>query len=153
MTIPTDYEHQTDTDRARAERASRELLARLRVAHPGLAPARPAAPVEPDPVPVSRLPEPVEITAAAAAPAPVPDYVNPVAIIIQATARHFRLDPEVIRIDGRRPAHVRARHIAFYLGRTMTMRSFPQLGMDFAGRDHLSSDPARRDQDRAAAQN
>jgi chromosomal replication initiator protein len=77
--------------------------------------------------------------------------------IAAATARHFSLRLADLRSASRRRVVVVARDIAMYLSRTLTGKSFEQIGRYFNGRDHstvshgcwktgelLKSDPALR---------
>jgi hypothetical protein len=77
--------------------------------------------------------------------------------IAAATARHFSLRLADLRSGSRRRAVVTARDVAMYLARTLTGRSFEQIGAYFNGRDHstvshgcsktadlVKSDPALR---------
>jgi chromosomal replication initiator protein len=56
--------------------------------------------------------------------------------IAAATARHFSLRLTDLRSVSRRRAVVVARDVAMYLARTLTGKSFKQIGMYFNGRDH-----------------
>jgi len=77
--------------------------------------------------------------------------------IAAATARHFSLRLADLRSASRRRVVVVARDVAMYLSRTLTGKSFEQIGRYFNGRDHstvshgcwkteelLKSDPALR---------
>ncbi len=56
--------------------------------------------------------------------------------IAAATARHFSLRLADLRSGSRRRAVVVARDVAMYLARTLTRKSFEQIGTYFNGRDH-----------------
>lgn len=56
--------------------------------------------------------------------------------IAVATARHFSLRLAELRSSSRRRAVVTARDVAMYLARTLTGKSFEQIGAYFNGRDH-----------------
>jgi chromosomal replication initiator protein len=56
--------------------------------------------------------------------------------IAAATARHFSLRLSDLRSGSRRRAVVTARDVAMYLARTLTGKSFDQIGAYFNGRDH-----------------
>jgi chromosomal replication initiator protein len=56
--------------------------------------------------------------------------------IAAATARHFSLRLADLRSASRRRAVVVARDVAMYLARTLTGKSFEQIGTYFNGRDH-----------------
>jgi chromosomal replication initiator protein len=58
---------------------------------------------------------------------------------IQATVCRFYKVPRVDILSERRTAAiVRPRQVAMYLARTMTMRSLPEIGRRFGGRDHTT---------------
>lgn len=58
--------------------------------------------------------------------------------IQKAVARHFNISKEDM-ISSRRTAQVvRPRQIAIYLAKTLTLRSLPEIGRRFGGRDHTT---------------
>lgn len=57
--------------------------------------------------------------------------------IICTVAKHYDVTPAQIVGPRRVPLLVRVRHIAMYIAREMTGRSYPQLGKAFS-RDHTS---------------
>jgi len=57
-----------------------------------------------------------------------------IAAIQQATAKYFGCT--VNDLTANRLAHARARHVAMYLCREMTGKSFPTIGRAFGDRDH-----------------
>lgn len=58
--------------------------------------------------------------------------------IIFATAQYFELPTKDLR-GTYRTAHIAyARQIAFFLCRNLTVRSFPEIGRRFGGRDHTT---------------
>jgi hypothetical protein len=58
--------------------------------------------------------------------------------IKRAVARHYNVT--LIDIDSHRRFHivVRPRQVAMYLAKTMTLRSLPEIGRLFGGRDHTT---------------
>jgi len=56
--------------------------------------------------------------------------------IALAAARHFSVRLADLRSGSRRRAVVMARDVAMYLARTLTGKSFEQIGAYFSGRDH-----------------
>ena len=55
-----------------------------------------------------------------------------------ATCRHFGVDFKDL-ISGRRSKDiVRPRQVAMYLAKTLTLRSLPEIGRRFGGRDHTT---------------
>lgn len=59
-------------------------------------------------------------------------------LIAKKVARHFSLKTSDLKSPSRRQWIVRARGVAFYLGRKLTDKSFKQLGRHFGGRDHTT---------------
>ena len=58
--------------------------------------------------------------------------------IQRAVARHYKL-PRTDLLSARRTANVvRPRQIAMYLAKTLTLRSLPDIGRRFGGRDHTT---------------
>lgn len=58
--------------------------------------------------------------------------------IMQVTAQRFELSVKDLKSECRAQAVVRARHIAMWLARELTQRSYPQIGQRFGDRDHTS---------------
>jgi chromosomal replication initiation ATPase DnaA len=56
--------------------------------------------------------------------------------IQRATARHFSVELNEILSDRRDRRTAMARHVAMYLARDLTLRSFQEIGLRFGGRDH-----------------
>jgi hypothetical protein len=56
--------------------------------------------------------------------------------IARATADHFGLDPHALFARGGGRAVVRARHLAIYLTRRLTTKSFAEIGERFGAPDH-----------------
>lgn len=84
------------------------------------------------------------------APSPAPSRPA-VADIQLAVARHYRLSKAELLCRRRRHDLVRARQVAIYLARQMTMRSLPEIGKLFGGRDHTTVLHAARKIERALA--
>lgn len=62
-----------------------------------------------------------------------------IASIIRIVARHYNVLPSQICGAVRTQHATRARHIAMYIARKLhPLRSFPELGRMFGGRDHTS---------------
>jgi len=58
--------------------------------------------------------------------------------IQRAVARHFNVS-RADMLSSRRTANVvRPRQIAMYLAKTLTLRSLPEIGRRFGGRDHTT---------------
>jgi Bacterial dnaA protein helix-turn-helix len=55
-----------------------------------------------------------------------------------AACKHFNLDIDQLNNQSRRVKFVRPRHIAMYLARELTGRSYPEIGRRFGGRDHTT---------------
>ena len=62
----------------------------------------------------------------------------PVALIIAVTARHFDMTVEEMLTRRRTARFMVPRHVAMYLAKQLTMRSLPDIGRRFAGRDHTT---------------
>lgn len=58
-------------------------------------------------------------------------------LIIKAVCEHYNIKPYELNEDIRSHNYVRARHMTFYLARTMTNASFPQIGK-FLNKDHTT---------------
>src|SRR5207237_457324 len=56
----------------------------------------------------------------------------------RAVAAFFGVTVEHLKSTRRSGSVVEARHIALYLARTLTLRSFPQIGVCFGGRNHTT---------------
>ena len=61
-----------------------------------------------------------------------------VATIIAAVAQEFGVTELDMRSARRAATVVRARHVAMYLARHMTLRSFPEIARLLGDRDHTS---------------
>lgn len=59
--------------------------------------------------------------------------------IIAATARHYRVSVNDILSQRRTASVIRPRHVAMYLCKTLTLRSLPEIGRRFSGRDHSTA--------------
>jgi hypothetical protein len=58
--------------------------------------------------------------------------------IKRAVCNHFLIDHTTL-ISARRPGYITLpRHIAYYLARTLTLRSLPEIGRRMGGRDHTT---------------
>ncbi|WP_371346055.1 chromosomal replication initiator protein DnaA [Ancylobacter sp. IITR112] len=58
--------------------------------------------------------------------------------VIRAVARHYKVTPADILSQRRTANVVKPRQIAMYLAKTLTLRSLPEVGRRFAGRDHTT---------------
>lgn len=58
--------------------------------------------------------------------------------IIGATAAYFKIAPDEILSGRRIKPLVIPRHVAMYLARQLTLRSFPEIGRFMGGRDHTT---------------
>ena len=59
--------------------------------------------------------------------------------IIRAVSKHFDV-PKVDMLSARRTARIsRARQVAYYLSRTLTTKSYPDIARRFGGRDHTTA--------------
>jgi chromosomal replication initiator protein len=58
--------------------------------------------------------------------------------IQKVVATHFNVSKQDMLSARRTRAIVRPRQIAMYLAKTMTPRSFPEIGKRFGGRDHTT---------------
>lgn len=56
--------------------------------------------------------------------------------ILSTTAKHFDVEPALVRGRGRQAALVTPRQIAMYLARELTPHSYPEIAEFFGGRDH-----------------
>src|SRR4051812_37740617 len=73
--------------------------------------------------------------------------------IAQACCRHYGVSMTEILSPRRHAAIVWARHVAMYLSREHTLRSLPEIGRLFGGRDHTTVLHAARRIDAALADN
>ena len=92
--------------------------------------------------------KPAPAPAPVAAPEPAPAPTEPdchfsdtrltVRKIIMQTAAHYMIEPIEI-VSHRRAASITVpRQVAMYLAKTLTLRSLPQIGRRFGGRDHTT---------------
>lgn len=58
--------------------------------------------------------------------------------IQDAAAKHFKVSRIEMLASRRTASIVRARHVAMYVSKTETLRSLPEIGRRFGGRDHTS---------------
>jgi len=58
--------------------------------------------------------------------------------IIDMVSEFYELPPSDIRGGCRQLFIMRARHVAMYLCRELTLHSFPKIGRQFGGRDHTT---------------
>lgn len=58
--------------------------------------------------------------------------------VIRLVARHFKVEVADILSQRRTASAVKPRQIAMYLAKTLTLRSLPEVGRRFAGRDHTT---------------
>jgi hypothetical protein len=132
--------------RKRGIRGTIKLLARLQEHHPDGDPyaAKPKAVAvvkQPEPIPVPEPPAELAVAPPALVAWPFePANPGPPGIdkIQNAVARHYGTTRMEL-ISGRRTAAViRPRHVAMYLAKTLTSRSFPHIGRRFGNRDHTT---------------
>ncbi len=70
---------------------------------------------------------------------PLPQPKNPtVEQIIRACAAHFKVTMIDIKSPRRTADVVRPRQVAMYLAKQLTMKSLPDIGRRFGGRDHTT---------------
>ncbi len=58
--------------------------------------------------------------------------------IQEAVIAHFRMPRIELFAKRRNKATVRARHIAIYLSKILTIQSLPEIGLRFGGLDHTT---------------
>ncbi len=58
--------------------------------------------------------------------------------IQKAVAEHYALKQADLLCERRTRAIARPRHVAMYLAKTLTTRSYPDIGRRFGGRDHTT---------------
>lgn len=123
--------------RAMNEYCSRALLDAL-IANHGAEP--PIAEPEPEPIPepVVLPPIPNEAMAEAVRIA-FPNWVNAIKRIQHAVCSEYKVT--IAELCSQRRSHdvVRPRQVAMYLCKTLTDRSFPEIGRRFGGRDHTTA--------------
>jgi hypothetical protein len=78
------------------------------------------------------------VCAACGEPPILPIRRAPLGIIIKAVADEFGVTPMLIISPLRGKKYSLPRHVAIYLCRKLTPKSFPQLGAKFGGRDHTT---------------
>ena len=61
-----------------------------------------------------------------------------IADIQRVTARHFRIEMDAMWAPSRNRACARPRQISMTLARELTVRSLPEIGAHFGGRDHTT---------------
>ncbi len=59
--------------------------------------------------------------------------------ILQEVAEYYKVLPKEIRSKKRHKTLVTARHIAVYLIRDLTQKSYPEIGRELGGRDHSTA--------------
>ncbi len=59
--------------------------------------------------------------------------------ILQEVADYFKVLPKEIRSKKRHKTLVTARHVAVYLIRELTQKSYPEIGRELGGRDHSTA--------------
>lgn len=91
----------------------------------------------PEPVIVASEPEPIPAPALITPPPLNPAY-PPIARIQRIVCARFNISVHDM-ISDRRMAHlVRPRHVAMWLAKKLTVRSLPEIGRRFGGRDHTT---------------
>lgn len=93
----------------------------------------PPSPPPPPPPPAPKLVALADI----AEPLPLPKY-PPVERIVMACAKHFGVSKLDIKSARRTANVVRPRQVAMYLAKMLTLRSLPEIGYRFGGRDHTT---------------
>lgn len=144
-----DGEQQTiDLLKVRNQQACDELLSLLIEHHADHKSVRKFLPKPKPPAPPVVVPEPIKVAPVVLAPIiPLPvsmpeptdaERLPSIAIIARETAKFY----EVTLMDmysARRTANIcRPRQIGMYLAKTMTLKSLPQIGRRFGGRDHTT---------------
>ncbi len=110
---------------------SNALLAALREHH-----GPPAENNEPEgPSELPPIPNDVIATAAEIA---FPEWVNSIKRIQHAVCKEYGVSLLELCSHRRKKAIVRPRQVAMYLCKTLTDRSFPEIGRRFGGRDHTT---------------
>lgn len=61
-----------------------------------------------------------------------------VSLVQKAVAEHFKIRPSELRSKKRKRTITLPRQIAMYLARTFTSSSYPDLGVQFGGKDHTT---------------
>jgi chromosomal replication initiation ATPase DnaA len=61
-----------------------------------------------------------------------------IGLIKKVVCKYFDVRKSDIESERRGTRLVKARHLAFWLAREMTSRSFPDIGRQFGGRDHTT---------------
>lgn len=130
--------------RAMNEYCSRTLLEALVANHGGKRPSvdtacdpepellpAPAAPVILPPIPNEAMAEAVSIA--------FPNWVNAIKRIQHAVCKEYEVTLSELCSQRRNRNVVRPRQIAMYLCKTLTGRSFPEIGRRFGGRDHTTA--------------
>jgi chromosomal replication initiation ATPase DnaA len=71
-------------------------------------------------------------------PWPKKNSVAKVRHIARVVAAFYRISLQDILSDRRTADFVRARHVAFFLAKELTSRSYPEIGRQLGGRDHTT---------------
>lgn len=120
---------------ARVGKATKNLLALLKTHHPEIDP-------EPEPIPVlppisNRLLKFAnEIMTDGSPPVPPQPTIRE---IQDAVCSHFSINRIDLLSNRRQQKFVRPRQIGIYLCRKFTIRSYPEIGNKFGGRDHSTA--------------
>lgn len=61
-----------------------------------------------------------------------------IAIVVRAASKHFRTTKNELISHRRQPSIVYPRHVAQFVAKEMTSRSYPEIALYFGGRDHTS---------------
>ena len=110
-----------------------QFLGRLVRLHP----ERLAVPIQETPAPMTQLVERVVYIPTDRALTFKGDE-PPIKLIIEEVAEFYEVHPLAIVGQRRTRGAIRPRHIAMYLAREMTTRSFPQIAVIFGDRDHTT---------------
>ena len=92
--------------------------------------------IEAEPKPEKHLPPIPDKAVAAAAEVAFPDWIHGIKRIQYAVCREYGISLVDLCSRRRSVPIVRPRQVAMYLCKTLTNRSFPEIGRRFGGRDH-----------------
>jgi len=88
-------------------------------------------------IPIVRIAPPPVIDQSSMPEPPAPIYPS-VSLIIDKVAEYFGVSVLDINAQRRHECIVIPRHISFYLAKTMTLKSLPEIGRAIGGRDHTT---------------
>lgn len=104
------------------------------------------APPKPTPAPVLIEQQMVELPKIEPPPQPKPPSIIvapplpfiPIALIQRVVCARYNISLHEMLADRRTANLVRPRHVAMWLAKKLTMRSLPEIGRRFCGRDHTT---------------